>query len=74
MAERDVIALVEKTSVKPGESLIARQPKRRGASVEILFSVGQSERETVEIPEGATPAVAIVARTEIRELCRARRW
>jgi 2-methylcitrate dehydratase len=46
------MALVEKTSVKPGESLIAKLPKWRGASVEIIFADGQSCRETVEIPEG----------------------
>lgn len=40
------------TPVKPGESLIAKLPKRRGASVEIVFIDGQSWRETVEVPEG----------------------
>ena len=49
---RDVMALVEKTSVKPGEALIAKLPKGRGASVEIVFADGQSLRETVEISEG----------------------
>jgi 2-methylcitrate dehydratase len=49
---RDVMALVEKTSVKPGESLIAKLPKGRGASVEIVLADGQSWRETVEVPEG----------------------
>jgi 2-methylcitrate dehydratase len=48
----DVMALVEKTSVKPGESLIAKFPKGRGANVEIVFADGQSLRETVEVPEG----------------------
>ena len=48
----DVMALVEKTSVKPGEALIAKLPKGRGANIEILFSDGQSLRETVEVPEG----------------------
>jgi 2-methylcitrate dehydratase len=48
----DVMALVDKTSVKPGESLIAKLPKGRGASVEIVFADGQSLRETVEVPEG----------------------
>jgi 2-methylcitrate dehydratase len=47
----DVMALVEKTSVKPGEAL-AKLPKGRGASVEIVFADGQSVRETVEVPEG----------------------
>ena len=49
---QDVMALVEKISVKPGESLIAKFPKGRGASVEIVFADGQSLRETVEIAEG----------------------
>jgi 2-methylcitrate dehydratase len=38
--------------VKPGEPLIAKLPKGRGASIEIVFADGQSLRETVEIPEG----------------------
>jgi 2-methylcitrate dehydratase len=46
------MALVEKTSVKPGESLITKLPKGRGASIEIVFTDGQSLRETVEVPEG----------------------
>lgn len=50
--EQDVMALVEKTSVKPGEALIAKLPKGRGASVEIVLTDGQSWRETVEVPEG----------------------
>jgi 2-methylcitrate dehydratase len=49
---RDVMALVEKTSAKPGEVLIAKLPKGRGASIEIVFADGQSLRETVEVPEG----------------------
>jgi len=49
---QDVMALVEKTSVKPGEALIAKLPKGRGANIEIVFSDGQSLRETVEVPEG----------------------
>jgi 2-methylcitrate dehydratase len=49
---QDVMALVEKTSVKPGEALIAKLPKGRGAGVEITFVDGQSLRETVEVPEG----------------------
>jgi 2-methylcitrate dehydratase len=49
---QDVMALVEKTSVKPGETLIAKLPKGRGASIEIVFADGQSLRETVEVPEG----------------------
>jgi 2-methylcitrate dehydratase len=49
---QDVMALVEKTSVKPGESLITKLPKGRGASIEIVFTDGQSLRETVEVPEG----------------------
>ena len=49
---QDVMALVDKTSVKPGETLIAKLPKGHGASVEIVFADGQSLRETVEVPEG----------------------
>jgi 2-methylcitrate dehydratase len=49
---QDVMALVEKTSVKPGESLITKLPKGRGANIEIVFTDGQSLRETVEVPEG----------------------
>ena len=36
------MALVEKTSVRPGESFIAKLPKGRGASVEIVFADRQS--------------------------------
>jgi 2-methylcitrate dehydratase len=43
---------VEKTSVKPGDALIAKLPKGRGASIDIVFADGQFLRETVEIPEG----------------------
>jgi len=49
---QDVLALVEKTSVKPGDALIAKFPKGRGANIEIVFADGQSLRETVEVPEG----------------------
>ncbi|WP_426611284.1 MmgE/PrpD family protein [Bradyrhizobium sp. McL0616] len=49
---QDVMALVGKTSVKPGEALIAKLPKGRGANLEIVFADGQSLRETVEVPEG----------------------
>jgi 2-methylcitrate dehydratase len=49
---QDVMALVEKTSVKPGEALIAKLPRGRGASIELVFADGQSLRETVEVPEG----------------------
>ncbi len=49
---QDVMTLVEKTSVKPGEALIAKLPKGRGANIEIVFKDGQSLRNTVEIPEG----------------------
>jgi 2-methylcitrate dehydratase len=49
---QDVMALVEKTSVKLGESLITKLPKGRGTSIELVFADGQSLRETVEIPEG----------------------
>ncbi|WP_407184608.1 MmgE/PrpD family protein [Bradyrhizobium centrosematis] len=49
---QDVSALVEKISVKPSEQLIAKLPKGRGASVEIILADGQSLRETVEVAEG----------------------
>lgn len=49
---QDVIGLIEKTSVKPAEQLIATRPKGRGASVEIVLAGGQSLRETVEVAEG----------------------
>ena len=49
---QDVLALVEKTSVKLGETLIAKLPKGRGANIEIVFTGGQTWRETVEVPEG----------------------
>jgi 2-methylcitrate dehydratase len=49
---QDVKTLVEKTSVMPGEALMAKLPKGRGASVEVVFADGQLERETVDIPEG----------------------
>lgn len=48
----EVMALVDKTSVKSAESLIAKLPRGRGASVEIVFVDGQSLRETVEVAEG----------------------
>ena len=48
----DVMALVEKTSVKPGEALIAKLPKGRGANIEIVLADGRSLREIVEVPEG----------------------
>ncbi|MBV8747160.1 MAG: MmgE/PrpD family protein, partial [Xanthobacteraceae bacterium] len=41
---QDVKTLVEKTSVKPGEVLMAKLPKGRGASVEVVFADGQSVR------------------------------
>ncbi|QOZ32922.1 MmgE/PrpD family protein [Bradyrhizobium sp. CCBAU 53421] len=50
--EQDVVALVEKTSVKPAQQLIAKLPKGRGVSVEIVLADGRSLRETVEIAEG----------------------
>ncbi|MFC7697285.1 MmgE/PrpD family protein [Bradyrhizobium sp. GCM10028915] len=49
---QDVMALVEKTSVKPAAALIAKLPKGRGANIEIVFVDGQSLRDTVEVPEG----------------------
>jgi 2-methylcitrate dehydratase len=48
----EVMALVEKTSVKPSETLMAKLPKGRGASIEISFARGEPAREIVEIAEG----------------------
>ena len=50
--DRDVMALVGKTSVKPAAGLMAKLPKGRGASVDVIFADGASLHETVEIPEG----------------------
>jgi 2-methylcitrate dehydratase len=50
--DQEVMALVAKTSVKPGEALIAKLAKGRGANIEIVFADGQTLRETVEVPEG----------------------
>ena len=47
----EVMALVEKTSVKPSETLMAKVPKGRGASIEITFASSEPARETVNIPE-----------------------
>jgi 2-methylcitrate dehydratase len=49
---RDVMELVGKTKVSPSASLMAKLPKGRGASVEIVFADGKILRETVEVPEG----------------------
>jgi 2-methylcitrate dehydratase len=48
----DVMALVEKTSVRSSDMLMAKLPKGRGATIEITFTSGHSVRETVEIAEG----------------------
>lgn len=48
----EVLALVEKTTVKPSEVLMGKLPKGRGASIEVAFTNGPSKRETVEVPEG----------------------
>jgi 2-methylcitrate dehydratase len=50
--DRDVMELVEKTTVRPGAALMAKLPKGRGAGVEIVFADGATLRETVEVPEG----------------------
>ncbi len=50
--DRDVMALVGKTTVKPAAGLMAKLPKGRGASVEVIFADGASLHETVEVPEG----------------------
>ena len=50
--DRDVMALVEKTVVKPSAALMAKMPKGRGASVEVVLADGRSLRQTVAVPEG----------------------
>jgi 2-methylcitrate dehydratase len=50
--DHDVMALVQRTKVVPSETLMAKLPKGRGASVELMFADGTSLRETVEVPEG----------------------
>src|SRR5258708_40188330 len=41
---QDVMSLVEKTSVKPGASLMDKLPKGRAAGIEIVFAASQSLR------------------------------
>ena len=50
--DRDVMGLVEKTTVKPGAALMEKLPKGRGASVAVLLADGTTLSETVEVPEG----------------------
>lgn len=50
--DHDVMELVRLTKVRPSETLIAKLPKGRGATVELVFSDGSMLRETVEVPEG----------------------
>ena len=48
---QDVMALVEKTSVKPSEALIASS-QRAWRERRCVFANGQSLRETVDVPKG----------------------
>jgi 2-methylcitrate dehydratase len=48
----DVLALAGKIEVKVSDSLVAKLPKGRGASMEVFFDDGQSVKDIVEIPEG----------------------
>ena len=41
--------MVAKTSVRPGESLMAKDPKGRGATVEIVFADGATLRAAAEL-------------------------
>ncbi|MGH1592359.1 MmgE/PrpD family protein (plasmid) [Methylobacterium phyllosphaerae] len=50
--DRDVMELVRLTKVRPSETLMAKLPKGRGATVALVFSDGSTLRETVEVPEG----------------------
>lgn len=49
---RDVMDLVQKTTVSPATALIAKMPNGRGANVEVEFVDGAKLSETVEVPEG----------------------
>ena len=48
----DVMALVGKTKVTTSEALMAKLPKGRGATVEVVLTDGSTLRETVEVAEG----------------------
>ena len=48
----DVLALANKITVKVADSLIAKLPRGRGATMEVRFDDGQSIKEIVELPEG----------------------
>ena len=50
--DRDVMAVAAKTTVKVGESLVARMPKGRGAAVEVRLGDGRVLKEAIDIPEG----------------------
>jgi 2-methylcitrate dehydratase len=48
----DVLKLASKITVKVGDSLVAKMPKGRGATMELVFDDGQTINSIVEIPEG----------------------
>ena len=48
----DILALANKIVVKVGDSLVAKLPRGRGATMEVHFDDGQIIKDTVEIPEG----------------------
>jgi 2-methylcitrate dehydratase len=48
----DILALANKITVKVADSLVAKLPRGRGATMEVRFDDGPSIKEIVEIPEG----------------------
>jgi hypothetical protein len=70
-----VMALVEKTSVKPGEALIAKMPKGRGAGVELIrrWSVIARDRGNTRRGRGAAP-IYDLARAQVQKLRYSRYW
>jgi len=50
--DRDVMELVQKTTVRPSAALMEKMPKGRGAVVHIAFADGSTLGQTVEVPEG----------------------
>ena len=50
--DRDVMSLVQKTTVVPSAGLMAKVPNGRGAEVVVELADGSIRREIVEVPEG----------------------
>jgi 2-methylcitrate dehydratase len=48
----EILALANKIAVNVSDSLVAKLPKGRGATMEIHFDDGQTVKDIVEIPEG----------------------